>query len=115
MRCEVQVTSAACARGLRGARVISESRPTSEAREKALRPPARIRVGEAVVLQQCGPPNAGGEGESLPEGAALHPLLSVGSACVGAFVRCKIREGAGRRARRPRRRAMFRGDYSHVC
>ena len=53
-------------------------------------------VGEAIVLQQCGPPN-GEEGESFPEGAAL-PLLLLMSA--PAIVRCKIREGAGRRALR---------------
>ena len=35
-------------------------------------------VGEAIVLQQCGPPN-GEEGESFPEGAAL-PLLLLMSA-----------------------------------
>ena len=90
-------------------------RPTSEAMERALRPPASARVSEAIVLQQCGPPNAGEEGESLPEGAALHLLLSVGSARVGAIVRCKILEGARRRVRRPRLRAMIRGDSSDVC
>ena len=109
------MTSAACARGLRGVRVISESRPTCEVGERALRPPASTRVSEAIVLQQCGPPNAGEEGKLLPEGAALHLLLSVGSAHVGAILRCKIREGAGRRARRPRRRDMIRGDSSDVC
>ena len=90
---------------------------TGEAREKAFRPPARVGVDVAVCLQRCVPPD-GDEVAALREGVAtvaLRQPLSVGSARFGGTARRKIREGAERRARRPRCRAMIRSDSSEAC
>ena len=109
MQCEGANDQCGVRSWLLDACVISYIQATGGASGKALRPPASIGVGVAVVLQRCGPPD-GEEGKALREGVASRLLLSVGSARVGDTDRCKIREGAGRRARCPRRRVMIRGD-----
>ena len=68
----------------------------------------------AVDLQRCVQPD-GDEVAALREGVALRQQLSVGSTRFGGTARCKIRKGAGRRARSPRSRAMISGDSSDAC
>ena len=114
MRCEDAIEQCGVPAWLLGACVMSYVQASGEAREKALRPPAGGGVDVAADLQRCVPPDDD-EVEALREGVASRQPLSNGSTRFGGTACCKIRKGAGRRARRPRRRAMICGDSSDAC
>ena len=66
MRCE-GANALCCVRALLGACVMSYMHATGGARGKALRPPASVGAGAAVVIQRCGPAYGTG-GKALQEG-----------------------------------------------
>ena len=82
---------------------------SGEARAKAMRPAASAGIAGADVLQRYGQLHSDGEGAPsrfccsplAPPRWRHHPLEGL--------------RGARRRARRPRRRVMIRGDSSDVC
>ena len=76
----------------------------------ALRPAARDGVVRDAVLPRCGPWPGGVVGSEV---TCCRIRCSRWRRCVGASIHSRVR-GAWRRARRPRRRAMIRGDSSDV-
>ena len=81
---------------------------SGEAGSEALRPAARDGVVRDAVLPRCGPWPGGGVGSEV---TCCRIRCSRWRRCVGASIHSRVR-GAWRRARRPRRRAMIRGDSS---